>query len=546
MTPATDVSAAATAPSIFAEITESAGLRFQHDPGVDGSYYMPQIMGAGGAMLDYDGDGDLDLYLINGAHRERGAAAPPANRLFRHEPDGTFLDVTASSGLGDTGFGMGVAVGDVDNDGDLDVYVTNYGPDAFYRNNGDGTFTNDTLGAGLGNAGWACSASFLDYDLDGFLDLYVANYVHYPEPRVCVNDAGRPEFCGPSASPPVADVLYRNNGDGTFTDVSAPSGIGAVAGRGLGVLCADFDGDDRTDIYVANDGEANFLWINAGDGTFTESATMLGAALNLMANTEASMGVTAGDLDDDGDLDLFMTHLVRETNTLYRNDGTGSFDDVTARSGLAGPSLRYTGFGTAFFDYDNDGRLDLAVVNGRVNWQALIDGVDPDAPLAGYAEPNQLFRHEGAMRFADSSRLADPLAEPVEVSRGLVVGDLDDDGGLDLLITNCDGPARLYRNALADRGHWLIVRAVDPALHRDAYGARISVTAGGRTQHRMINPGYSYASSADPRAHFGLGEAERVEQIEIRWPGGGTQQFGPLAADQVLTLRRRTDPDPGD
>ncbi len=536
-TPPAAGAGAATRP-LFVDVTADSRLDFRHDAGIDGSFFMPQIVGAGAAIFDYDGDDDLDLYLLNGAYREQPAPARPVNRLFRREADGTYRDVTEASGLGDAGFGMGTAVVDFDNDGDPYVYVANHGPVALYRNNGDGTFTNVTERAGVRNARWACSVAFFDYDLDGYLDLFVGNYVHYPEPKVCTDDAGRPEYCGPLSSPPTPNVLLHNNGDGTFSDETASSGIGSTTGRALGVVCEDFDGDGWIDVYVANDGEANHLWINNGDGTFTESAVVTGTALSAFGNPEASMGVTAGDVDGDGDLDLFMAHLARESNTLYRNDGYGNFDDVTALSGLGTPSLPLTGFGAAFFDIDHDGALDVAVANGRVSRGPVIDGADLDAPLAAYAERNLLFRNNGDGRFTDVSDLAGPFCDPVEVSRGLAVGDLDGDGDLDMVVSNCDGSARILSNEAPKRGHWLIVRALDPRLRRDAYGARVIVTAGGRRFHRTINPGYSYASSNDPRAHFGLGAAERADSIEVRWPDGQVDRFGPTAADQVITLMK--------
>ncbi|MFQ5415009.1 MAG: FG-GAP repeat domain-containing protein, partial [Phycisphaerae bacterium] len=357
---------AGASPPFFTDIAQAARLVFAHDAGVDGTYYLPEHLASGAALLDYDGDGDLDIYVINGADHAHRSDTPPVNRLFRREPDGTYLDRTAESGLGDPGYGMGVAVGDYDNDGFVDVYITNYGPDKLYRNSGDGTFTDVTAQAGIANARWSCSASFVDYDLDGFLDIYVGNYLYYPKPKPCTDGAGRPEYCGPQTCPPEPDVLFHNNGDGTFHDVSEPSGIASVRDRALGVVCDDFNGDDWPDIFVANDGGPNFLWINNRDGTFVQSSLLAGVAVNRFGAAEASMGVTVGDVDGDGDLDLFMTHLVHETNTLYRNVGAAGFQDVSAACGLGVSSLKYTGFGTAFFDFDHDGLLDLAVVNGRV------------------------------------------------------------------------------------------------------------------------------------------------------------------------------------
>ncbi len=516
----------------FTEVTGQAGISFSHGAGLADDYDLARIMGSGAGFLDYDGDGRLDIYLANG---ERGARA--SGRLLHAEPDGTYRDVTDASGLDHDGFGMGVAAGDYDNDGDPDVYLANYGPDALYRNNGDGTFTDVTAESGIRNDRWACSAAFFDYDRDGRLDLFVANYVHYPQVKLCDDDAGRPEYCGPLASPPTVDVLYHNRGDGTFEDVTVAAGLGATAGRGLGVVCEDFDSDGWIDVFVANDGEPNFLWMNQGDGTFSEQATIRGAAVNAFANSAANMGIACGDIEGDGDLDLFITHLVREGNTLYRNDGSGGFDDVTAASGLGSPSLPYTGFGTAFFDFDHDGDLDVAAVNGRVKRGPIVPGAA--GALAAYAEPNLLFRNDGSGLFEDVSGLAGGFCSTVEVSRGLAAGDIDGDGDIDLLVSNCHGPARLYRNDVPGKGHWLIVAAEDARVPRaTAVGARIAVTAGGRTMHRTINPAYSYASSNDPRAHFGLGQADRADLIEVRWPDGAVERLGPVPADRVVTVTR--------
>jgi hypothetical protein len=537
---ATDRGDADGAAALFTDITEQAGLDFVHDAGVDGSYFYPQIIGAGGALLDYDSDGDLDIYLVSGAHRTPPSGPPPTNRLYRREADGRYRDVTAESGLGHPGFDMGVAVGDYDNDGHPDLHVTSYGPDVLFRNNGDGTFTDVTSAAGIDNPLWSVSASFFDEDWDGDLDLFVVNYVDSPTPRVCRNEAGQPEFCGPTAFPGTPDVLYRNNGDGTFTDASRAAGIDAIQGRGLGVACHDFDGDGQLDVFVANDGEANFLWMNRG-GVFTEAAAMAGVALNRFANTEASMGVAAGDVDEDGDVDLFMTHLVRESNTSYRNDGLGTFDDVTASMGLEASSLAYTGFGTALLDFDHDGGLDLVVVNGRVKAAEVLAGADGTSPLAAYAEPNLLYRGDGRGRFVDVSEHAGALCRDVEIGRGLATGDIDGDGDLDLLVCNNHGPARLYRNDAASGGHWLLVRVVDSRLRRDAYGAQVTVHAGGRVRRRIVNPGLGYASSSDPRVHVGLGDARRVELLQVRWPDGHVRELTDVAADQSIVVERAVD-----
>ena len=528
-------------PPLFREITVEAGLDFSHDPGIDDSFYMPEIMGAGGALLDYDNDGDLDVYVIDsGPHDpERFGRSTTTNRLYRYEENGTLTDVTEGSSLGDPGYGMGCAVGDIDNDGDADVYVTNFGPDALYRKQ-MATAPSPTSPAGAASRArsGSTSAAFFDYDLDGFLDLYVAHYVHYDPPKSCRHTTGREDYCGPDNFPGVADVLYRNDGDGTFTDVTARTGMAATAGKGLGVYPIDFDADGFEDIYVANDGVENHLWMNKGDGSFEERALMLGAAVNIQGQSEASMGVAVGDIDGDLDFDLFMTHLDRETNTLYVNEQGKWFEDLTDAMGLADPSRAFNGFGAEFFDYDHDGDLDLAIVNGQVRLgpEALADA---DLSFLGdFAESNLLFANDGNGRFTETSELAGSLCSEVEVSRSLAPGDLDGDGDLDLLLTNCNGPARLFLNEVPDKGHWLIVRAIDPALNRDAIGALIEVEAGSTRQLRHVTRTASYLASRDPAAHFGLGVADRVEEVRVRWPGGGWESFPGGPADRSIVLTR--------
>ncbi len=531
---------AASASGFFTEITEQAQLNFMHEAGVDGSYYMPESLGSGGAFLHYDNDGDLDIYLINsGYHGARKDQQPLAtSRLFRQEADGSFLDVTAASGLGETGYGMGCTIGDFDNDGHLDVYVTAYGPDALYHNNGDGTFTNLTKVAGIDNRNWACSAVFFDYDRDGFLDLYVANYLAYDSTVVCTDRAGRPDYCGPTGFPAVPDKLYHNNSNGTFTEVSLASNIASVASYGLGVVSADFNDDGWPDVYVANDREPNFMWINQKDGTFKDEALPRGAALNAVGQPAANMGVALGDIDNDEDPDLFITHLREEANTFYRNIGGGMFQDDSSPARLAGVSLPYTGFGTGFFDYDHDGDLDLAMVNGRVTRGPLLKNIASPGYWDHYAEPNFLFENAGSGRFRNASARAASFCGEIENSRGLAFGDVDNDGDVDLLVTNEGGRARLYRNDVPNKGHWLTVRALDPMLKRDALGARIFVeTAEARTL-RCVAPGYSYLNSNDMRVHFGLGTATVVERILVEWPDGAIEMFPGGVADQMITLQK--------
>lgn len=524
----------------FIDIAEEVELNFVHDPGVDGSYFMPESIGSGGAFFDYDNDGDLDIYLINSGPHSIGGNHPPApNRLFRQDENGRFSDVSEASGLGDTGYGMGVAIGDIDNDGNRDVYISNYGPDALYRNNGDGTFSNITKHAGIDNFYWGCSVIFFDYNLDGYLDIYVANYVAFDPSEVCVDRSGRPDYCGPDGVPGVPDVLFRNRGDGTFVDVSMESNIALAASKGLGVVSADFNGDSLPDVYVANDEQPNHLWINQGDGTFQDQALRLGAALNELGRSEAGMGIALGDADNDGDLDLFITHLRTESNTFYRFlGGDYGYQDNSVTAGLAGPSLSYTGFGTGFFDYDNDGDLDLAVVNGRVTRGPLLTHNEPKGYWDDYAEPNFLFENDANGRFSTVPVVATLFSRPIENSRGLAFGDVDNDGDIDLLVTNEGGRVRLFRNDVKGKGHWLIVRAVDASLERNAIGARVTVHLGEKQFSRLIASGYSYLSSSDPRAHFGLGDATAVDQIEVRWPDAHIETFAGVKSDQIITLTK--------
>jgi hypothetical protein len=525
----------------FTDVSLEVGLDFVHDAAIEGDYFMPESLGSGGAFLDYDGDGDLDIYLLQGTHRdpEKRAAKPLVNRLFRQD-EGRFVDVTEASGLGDPGYANGVAVGDYDNDGDLDVYLANFGPDALYRNEGDGTFRHVSEETGARNDEWGASALFFDYDLDGHLDVYVANYVRWIPSIECYDRAGRTDYCGPWGFEGLPDALLHNEGDGTFTDASASSGVAAGPSKGLGVTSADFDGDGRPDVLVANDAVANQLWLNLGDGRFREEALGLGLAVDGLGRPGAGMGIALGDVDADGDTDYYVTQFFDDNNVLYRNLGAHGYSDDTALARLAGPDFPLTCFGTGFFDYDNDGDLDLAAVGGRV-----IRGVrrvqrEPPDYWDDYADPNLLFENDGTGKFRDVSAQAGDFAATIENSRGLVFGDYDNDGDVDLLVTNEGGRARLLRNDFPNRGHWLMVRAVDPALKRDAVGAEVRVHAGDRVLSRLVAPAYSYASSSDPRVHFGLGSATEVDRIEVIWPGGERESFPGGAADRHLLLERGT------
>ncbi len=536
--PGAPVAGAPTSRPWLVDVTQGSGIDFVHETGAAGNLHLPEIMGGGAALLDVDGDGDLDAFLTNGGH-EPGArgASPAANRLFRQEAGGTFVDVTAASGLaGDSAYGLGVAAGDADNDGDLDLYLTGYGADRFYRNRGDGSFEDATDRVGAGAPAFSTSAVFCDYDADGWLDLYVARYVRYDPKRRCADAAGRRDYCTPLEFEPEPDLLLHNDGDGGFTDVTLRAGIAARPAAGLGVVCDDFDGDGLQDFYVANDKHANQLWINQGGGVFRDQAVMRGAAYGVDGRAEAGMGVVAADLDGDGDVDLHVTNIENEANTVYRNLGGGLFEDATAASGLVPPTLPLTGFGVAAADLDLDGDLDLLVANGRVLRRGTA-AAGPGDPWEAYAEPNLLLANDSGV-FAARADLAPDFTRPRGVSRGLATGDVDGDGDVDLLLARAQSTARLYRNDAPRRGTGLLVRAFDPDLDRDAVGARVSLAVGGKTLVRTVSAGGSYLSSNDLRTHFGFDGAVRPDWIEVRWPDGRRERFGVEPADRVLTVRR--------
>jgi hypothetical protein len=523
------------------DITTEAGLTFHHECGFDGSYHLAETMGPGCALFDFDNDGRLDILLIDGGGpprmgREVGRIT---SRLWRQQADGTFVDVTERSGLHNRWYGMGVATGDIDNDGNVDVYLTNYGPDRLFRNNGDGTFSDITESAGIDADGWSVSAAFFDYDGDGWLDLFVVRYVTGADEMRCTDPAGRPDYCSPSSLRAVPDLLFHNGG-GACVNVSTRAGISAVAEPGLGVVCADFDGDGRPDVYVANDGRPNHLWLNQGDGTFLESALPLGLAFNAAGQPEASMGIALGDVDRDGRFDLFLTHLRAETNTFYHNQMPLYFEDATYRAGLAAAGLPFTGFGTMFTDLNHDGRLDLVLVNGRVTRHPPLPNGRVPPPFDEFAEPNLLYVGRPGLRFDLDADAGGAFAGTLEISRGLAVGDIDGDGDPDVLVAQCQGPARLYRNDAPKRGHWLIVRAIDPALNRDAIGAKIVVRTGGRAFTGLVHTGGSYASASDVRVHFGLGEVDSIDEIEVIWPDGRQEAFTGTPVNRSVVLRKGT------
>jgi hypothetical protein len=528
-------------PAWFTDVTEQVGLQFVHDAGPVGAYFMPQIIGSGAALFDFDGDGRLDIYLVQNA----GPNSRSTNRLFHQRPDGTFEDVSAGSGLDVVGWGMGVAIGDVNNDGRPDVLVTEYGRIRLFLNAGNGHFTEVSQGAGLDSPLWATSACFFDYNRDGWLDLVVVNYVDYDPSWPCADSGGKRDYCHPNVfGAGTVARLYRNRGADAagrwlgFQDVTLESGLGQVPGPGLGVVCADFDGDGWPDIFVANDSQPNRLWINQRDGTFRDEAVTRGVAVDTLARPQANMGIALGDTDGHGLFNLYVTHLTEETNTLWQQGPErGYFLDRTAAAGLAATRWRGTGFGTVFGDFDHDGGLDLAIANGRVYHRTLEATPAGAGFWARYTERNQLLANDGHGRFRDVSGCNPAFCGTAGVYRGLACGDVDNDGALDLLVTQVAGPARLYRNVAPERGHWLLVSAIDPALGgRDAYGAEVTVHAGGRRWVRWLNPGYSYLNSNDPRLHFGLASAVRVDAIHVLWPDGLEEDFPGGRSDQWVRL----------
>jgi enediyne biosynthesis protein E4 len=555
LTAAASLVVAGQAPSRapFRELDAQAGLAFVHDNGARGQFYLPEIMGSGVALFDYDGDGDLDVYLVQGGtldgdpggRRGAGAETNVKSRLFRNDlaKDGAgkpvlhFTDVTEAAGVGFTGVGMGAAVGDYDGDGDLDLYVTAYGSNVLYRNNGDGTFTNVTKEAGVDDPRWSTSAAFIDYDRDGDLDLFVANYVDFTvrAGKSCTDPVGAPDYCAPSAYHPVPAHFFRNEGNGRFTDATEPAGISRAYGAGLGVAVGDYNGDGWLDLYVANDATPNQLWINRHNASFEDQGWLSGSAANAAGRPEGSMGIASGDFDADGDEDLFVTNLTRETFVLYMNDGRGNFEDRRAAAGVAQTTAAMTGFGTAWLDFDRDGWLDLITANGAVNIPAERRG----APVP-YAQRNQLFHNAGGARLVDVTASAGAPFERALVGRGLATGDIDNDGDVDILISSNGGPARLLVNE-STSGHWLTVGTAASSGNRLGFGARVGVARQGQpTLWRRIGTDGSYLSASDARAHFGLGSLLTIDRVIVEWPDGLREYWTGITADHAVQLRRGT------
>ncbi len=525
----------------FEEVPSSkSGITWVHQSGMSAERYLPETMGAGCAFLDFDNDGWMDIYLVNSGKCDfYDPAAPLRNALYKNNRDGTFADVTEKAGVGGVGYGQAVAAGDYDGDGHTDLYVTGYGRSVLYHNNGDGTFTDVTAKAGVSAPGWAASAVWFDYDNDGRLDLFVCRYVDFDKAKhhrcTAPKVPGLPDqaaYCNPRSYGPTASWLFHNNGDGTFTDVSQSSGIAERRGKSLGVVATDINNDGRLDLFVANDTVADFLFANRGNGRFEEIGESAGVAYSAEGRPRGGMGVDSADYNQDGWMDLFVTNLDREMFSMYRNNRDQTFDDDASRNGVGAATKLMSGWGLKFFDYDNDGNLDLFLVNGEPD-----DQVARAEPRVSYREPLMLFKNTGA-GFKNISSDAGPVFARQMASRGLALGDFDNDGAVDVLISNNNEPPLLLRNT-ANENHWLGVKLVGKKANIDAIGARVTYQSGDLKRSRMKVGGGSYLSSHDPRMVLGIGKRTKVDWLEITWPqpSGLRQRFTDLPIDRYITIR---------
>ena len=519
----------------FVDVTQEAGIHYKHVDGRSGQKYFMETLGSGAAFFDYDTDGDPDLYFVNGAPLPGYVSQEtPTNCLYENNGDGTFTDVTEKAGVGDTGYGHGCAVGDYNNDGKLDLYVTNYGTNRLYRNNGDGTFTEVAESAGVTEPRWSTGCAFADYDRDGNLDLYVVNYIVFDideNPWCGFKEKGIRAYCEPDNFIAQSDTLYRNNGDGTFTDVTKTAGIYNTTGKGLGVVWGDYNNDGALDIYVANDSTENLFYHNNGDGTFEEVGFMVGVALSEDGVAENGMGTAFGDWNNDGWLDLTVTNYAQQTNTLYHNDADGFFTDTTATTKTAQITYPYLGWATAFIDYDNDGYQDLFVANGHLHENLAELGQE-----GTYGQRNLLFRNNASNTFTEVSETLGPGMKLADVSRGATFADYDLDGDIDIVVTNSNTAPRLLRNDGGNRKNYLQIRLTATNGSTDAIGTRVKITTGKLTQMREIRSGDGYLSQQDLTLHFGIGDYKQADSIEVQWQSGTKRLIRSVPANQVLSL----------
>jgi enediyne biosynthesis protein E4 len=548
---------------LFKDVAKESGLDFWQSSGATGEFLLPEIMGSGGALLDYDNDGDLDIFLVQGGLVQGGpgkardsgkrVVSPPpgwkpGNRLYRNNLARTgklsFTDVTAEAGVGYSGVGMGVAAGDYDNDGYTDLYVTNFGHNILYHNNGNGTFKDVTGAARVASSGWSTSAAFLDYDRDGLLDLVVVHYVDFV-PKPCYQASGRRDYCSPRNSDPTITQLYRNLGNGRFEDVTAVVGLNTQRGPGLGVLTGDFGSNGWPSFMVANDGAANHLWLNEArrqsnpkDRVFREAGVPHGLAYASDGRARAGMGLAAGDLYGDGGQAVVVTNLPNEGFTLFSRQPSGDFMDSTAQAGMLRSSLTFTGFGVGLLDIENRGLLDMFSANGAV---LAVPTARPDDPYP-YGERNLVLRNLGPGKgFGDVTAQGGPALKLQEVSRAAVFGDVNNDGGMDILVTNNNGPARLLLNTAPQRGHWILVRLEGVRSNRSGYGSVVELfRKDGTSIRRWVRGDGSYLAANDPRVHFGLGKSPELDRIQVRWPAGGCDAWNQVAVDRSVTLREGT------
>jgi enediyne biosynthesis protein E4 len=523
----------------FTDVTLAAGIGFVHMDGRSGQKYPLEMLGSGAAFFDDDGDGDPDLYLVNGGLLPGyQGSGDHRSRLYQNRGDGTFTDGTDRAGVGDPGYGHGCAVGDYDNDGDLDLYVTVFGPNVLFQNRGDGTFTNVAREAGVDDPHWSSSCAFADYDLDGDLDLYVVNYLEIDlkdNPWCGLKDKEIRAYCEPNRFPGQPDTLYRNEGGGKFTDVTRAAGVYNPEGKGLGVVWGDYDNDGRPDIFVANDSTDNFLYHNRGDGTFEEVGLSAGVAVSEQGAAQNGMGTAFADWNDDGWLDLIVTNFADQSNSLHRNDRNGFFTDVTNESKTGQVSFPYMGWGVEFLDYDNDTYLDFIVANGH-----LQDNLEALGQKGTYRQRCLFFRNDRDGTFSEIARDLGPDMCAEGVGRGLALADIDRDGDVDILVTNSNGRPRLLRNDGGNRNHWLALRLFRAGAG-DGIGARVTVRVGGRSLRRDVRSGSGFLSQSDFKVVVGLGGEKTADEVEIRWPTGRIQLLKKVAAGQTILLREGED-----